>query len=316
MGYLEQTFAPSTQKTYKTQRETYLSFCRAMGYTPVPASTAVLCRYAVMLARTLKYTTIKQYLNIVRLLHLEWNITNPLQQNHQLDSVLKGIRRALGDTPTRKLPVDPPLLIKILSHLDLSNVEEANVWAAALIMFFAMLRRSNVLTTRKSFNPAKHLKRGDITFHSWGAVLKLAWSKTIQFRQRTLRIPLPRIPNHPLCPVQAIFRAFQLTPNAPSDGPAFIIPCQDRFQPLTPTRFVDKIQDIIKVLGLDPSKFAGHSFRRGGATWAYSVGVPMDIIRIIGDWKSMAYTAYVQCSEPLMLKAITSMVEHFKPTSY
>ena len=112
MGYLEQTFAPSTQKTYKTQRETYLSFCRAMGYTPVPASTAVLCRYAVMLARTLKYTTIKQYLNIVRLLHLESNITNPLQQNHQLDSVLKGIRRALGDTPTRKLPVDPPSVNK------------------------------------------------------------------------------------------------------------------------------------------------------------------------------------------------------------
>ena len=112
MGYLEQTFAPSTQKTYKTQRETYLSFCLAMGYTPVPASTVVLCRYAVMLARTLKYTTIIKYLNIVRLLHLEWNITNPLQQNHQLDSVLKGIWRALGDTPTRKFPVDPPSINK------------------------------------------------------------------------------------------------------------------------------------------------------------------------------------------------------------
>ena len=40
-----------------------------------------------------------------------------------------------------KLPVDSSVN-KILSHLDLSNVEEANVWADALIMFIAMLRRS------------------------------------------------------------------------------------------------------------------------------------------------------------------------------
>ena len=76
---------------------------------------------------------------------------------------------------------------------------------------------------------------------------------------------------------------------------------QDRFQPLTPTRFVDKMQNIIKVL--DPSKFSGHSFRRGGATWPYSVGVPMDTIRIIGIGNRWLIQPYVQCSEPFIFES-------------
>ena len=44
--------------------------------------------------------------------------------------------------------------------------------------------------------------------------------------------------------------------------------------------------------------YAGHSLRRGGATWAYNAGVPVDTMRILGDccilgdYKSKAYTAY------------------------
>ena len=85
-------------------------------------------------------------MNIVRLLHLEFGLKNPLAINFKIKCVLKGIRRDLGDTPTRKLPIDPSLLLKILSKLDLDNIEDCNVWAAALVMFYGMLCRSNALT--------------------------------------------------------------------------------------------------------------------------------------------------------------------------
>ncbi len=69
-----QTYAPSTQRAYRCHKASYLAFCAAMGYPPVPASTTTLCKYAALLARTLKYTSIKQYLTIVRYLHLEWSL--------------------------------------------------------------------------------------------------------------------------------------------------------------------------------------------------------------------------------------------------
>ena len=44
---------------------------------------------------------------------------------------------------------------------------------------------------------------------------------------------------------------------------------------------------------MDNSAFAGHSFRRGGASWAYQAGLGVDTIRQIGDWQSNSYTKYI-----------------------
>ena len=53
------------------------AFCRAIGCTLVPATTDILCKYAAMLARSLNYNSVMQYLNIIRILHLEWDLPNP-----------------------------------------------------------------------------------------------------------------------------------------------------------------------------------------------------------------------------------------------
>ena len=74
-----------------------------------------------------------------------------------------------------------------------------------------MLRRANVLTTRQSFDKSKYLTKKDLIFHPWGVKVVIRWTKTIQFKERTLVIPLARIPNSTLCPVQAIFNAFSKT---------------------------------------------------------------------------------------------------------
>ncbi len=131
-----------------------------MGYTPVPASTTTLCRYAALLTR--KYTSIKQYLAIVRPLHLEWSLPDPLQGNFGLDSVLKGIRRSLGDPVNRKLPITPELLMELLKILDLHRIQDCNICGAALLLFSGMFRKSNVLSpSAASFDPSRHLRRKD-----------------------------------------------------------------------------------------------------------------------------------------------------------
>jgi hypothetical protein len=50
-------------------------------------------------------------------------------------------------------------------------------------------------------------------------VIKIAWSKTIQFGDRKLEIPLVKIPNSPLCSYQAYTNMCKLVPADPfSDG--------------------------------------------------------------------------------------------------
>ena len=93
--YIKRTYASSTQRTYRTHRYTYLAFCSVMVYCPVPASCTALCRYASFLSRTLNIRQSNSIMNIVRLLHLEWSIPNPLS-DFKLKFVLKEICRDLG----------------------------------------------------------------------------------------------------------------------------------------------------------------------------------------------------------------------------
>ena len=119
-----------------------------------------------------------------------------------------------------------------------------------------MLRRANVLTTRQSFDKSKYLTKKDLIFHPWGVKVVIRWTKTIQFKERTLVIPLARIPNSTLCPAQAIFNAFSKTPKVPLDGPAFVLPHKTGFRPLSPSKFVTRIHHILTSIGLDASNYA------------------------------------------------------------
>ena len=47
-------------------------------------------------------------------------------------------------------------------------------------------------------------------------------------------------------------------------------------------------------IGLTPGDYASHSLRRSGATHLFLNGVPVETIRIIGDWRSDAIYKYLK----------------------
>ena len=305
--YRQAAFAPSTTRSYNVHRQTYLRFCNQMGYSPVPASSETICQFAAFLARSKSFSSVKQYLNIIRMLHLEWGLPNPIQSDYDLTLVLKGIKRTKGNVKNQKLPVTPDILLSMLNRLNMSKVLHANVWAAALVMFYTLLRRANVLPPSIGcFNPLQHLTRGDVKFFHWGVQISVRWTKTVQFRERVLSFPLPRLPNHPLCPVQAIVHAFSFHSHVPNNQPAWALsPTGHNF--LTVSGFISVFKRVITQMGLNPDKYAGHSFRRGGATWAYQCGLSADTIEILGDWKSDAYKQYLKPDMASLLVSVKHM---------
>ena len=56
--------------------------------------------------------------------------------------------------------------------------------------------------------------------------------------------------------------------------------------------------------------FRGHSSRRKGTSWAFSSGLPGEIIQVFGDWHSDAYKGYLDISMPLKLRVSEDMVAH------
>jgi len=50
------------------------------------------------------------------------------------------------------------------------------------------------------------------------------------------------------------------------------------------------------MLDLDPQSFSPHSFRRGGASFAFECNVPGEFIKFQGDWRSDGYLVYLEMS--------------------
>jgi hypothetical protein len=80
-SYKGSVFALATQKTYKSQLRSYFNFCLEYDCVPVPASQETLVCYMTCLARRLLPSSIPNYMNVIRLLHLEAGLKNPLCEN-------------------------------------------------------------------------------------------------------------------------------------------------------------------------------------------------------------------------------------------
>ena len=163
-----------------------------------------------------------------------------------------------------------------------------------LVTLFGLLRKANLKCIGfTQFDPAKHLRRGDILFFTdWASIIN-RWSKTIQFSQRILTVPLPRIAQHPLCPYTALRNTFRLVP-ASLWGPASIpASTEEGLTALTYGKFDSLLKLLAAKTNIDPSQVSRHSFRSGGATLAFQAQIPAELIKRLGDRESDAYRPYI-----------------------
>ena len=63
------------------------------------------------------------------------------------------------------------------------------------------------------------------------------------------------------------------------------------------------LKQSLITLGYDPARYAGQSFRRGGATYLLSLGLDIPTIKAMEDWKSDAYLRYLEFTMQARQKA-------------
>jgi hypothetical protein len=235
----------------------------------------------------------------------------PSLKSFALTVTLRGIDRLALHCPVRAPPVTTSMLLLLVKSSPEAGTtpEDITFSCAFLFAFFLFARISNIVpSSSRSFDYRKHLCRGDIVSAPHGLTVNFKWSKTNQTSSRGLRLPLVAIPSSPLCPVYMFHRMCDLTPACDS-SPAFVIPSSTgALCPVTKPQFVQVFRNRLAVGGVPASHtYRGHSFRRGGANWAFTSGIPGELIQVFGDWSSDAYKDYLEFSMSAKLRVATSM---------
>lgn len=258
----------------------------------MPVSIDTICLYAQYLSNTMKAPqTVQNYVNGVRVLHVLHDKSIDAFHCPDLKLTLRGVSRIKLHQPKQAQPITLEMLFAMAKHVDKTKCIEVVAWAAILTAFFCLLRKSNYVVDTE-FDPRKQLCREDISVGDSCMLVTIKWSKTIQFAQRALKIPVLAIPGSPICPVLAYTLMSRKVKAGPKD-PAFCTPKGKRFAPLKYTTLQSILKNLVHKAGWVATAFSSHSLRRGGASLAFKAKVPGELIQIQGDWASNAYLRYL-----------------------
>ena len=290
-------FAVGTYKNLRLQWRTFISFCMYFHLAFLPTSLQTVCLYAQFLSRTFKSVdSIRNYLLGVKTFHILCGFPFVHLDNIECRLLLKGLANLKMHKVRRAAPITPAILAAFLPLLDLSSPFDAACWSAFLLAFFTMARKANMVpTSLKTFDFRKQLARRNVFLGKDGLLVVFPWSKTNQSGSRNVMIPVSALNNSTLCPVRAYENLISLV-HLRDFHPAFTFQVVPRVKCLTAYLFVKKLRSLIKGINLDPRLFTGHSFRRGGATFAFQAHVPGEMIKLTGDWSSDAYLKYLDFS--------------------
>ena len=285
--------AEGTFDNYINQWVTYLQFCAYFSLKALPAAPTVLIWFVQHLSTKVKsHNTVQSFLSGVRKLHLIFQLPDKSFSDYILKMTMQGLSRMCQHIKKQAAPVTPDILEKIHAVLDFEKESDAVFWAVCVFAFFLLFRKSNLLPdTAAGFNPDHQLARRDLVITDEHIIVGIRWAKNQQFSRQLMTYPLPILKNSVLCPLKAISRVFRLISNGSASDHIFRLSSGKSY---TYRQFQTRLRSALAAAGVvDPGRFSSHSFRRGGATFAFLCGVPAEIIKILGNWKSDAYLQYL-----------------------
>lgn len=261
----------------------------------LPISEFHLCLYIQFLSRSLKSPqSVRNYVSGLKCIHLMLGLQFPSQTAMQVKLTYKGLDKCLAYVPSRAAPITPQMLLRMAPLFQLKVPDQVVIWCLFLFLFFLFARKSQFIVDSGSQLEMSHLvQRQDVTVTESGLQVRFRWSKTHQSGGEPLVIPLSRIPGSVLCPVSAFQRMVHLVPASPSE-PLFTFSSPTGNRPIRYKFFHTVLRACLRQIGLQPSSFSSHSFRRGGASYAFLIGVRGELIQSQGDWKSDAYKLYLE----------------------
>ncbi|CAK5284821.1 unnamed protein product [Mycena citricolor] len=264
-----------------------------------PASLPALMSWvSISLAGRVQPKTIKQYLSHVRSFHVDADMPFTVCESPILQRLIRGVKRFHGECDWKPVqPITLPILTAMLSELRPGDTPgHTTLYAAFSLAYAGFLRSGEITAGSGSSSASLNLRRSNVEFlpsfdECTHVNLTLPASKTDPFR-KGVTISIAAAPGLITCPVAALKRLFTELPR-PLTAPLF--EGLDG-KPLQYKAFVAGLRDALASAGIDPTGFAGHSFRRGAASEAAAAGFSDYEIQLLGHWRSDSYKLYIENS--------------------
>ena len=217
----------------------------------------------------------------------------------RLPAMLKGIRRLLGDKPTRiRRGIAPQMLKEAMDKcLDPRNPLHANVRAALAMALQGLLRSAEYcLKSGKTWSNKLHMSRKDIIeLTSERMTVMMAPCKNMRHLSGKT---CPMVIGAGASTVDAVAEMRNLlavdpTPTAHANTtPIFRDPSTG--EALSYAYMLKIVHDLMLAIGENPDHFGTHSLRIGGATALFAQGADETVIRTMGRWSSDIHKLYVR----------------------
>lgn len=250
--------------------------------------------------------TARKYMSAIRAWHIAQGWPPPLTEasNAIILAGIRGMENLQAAAGDRRRPPRPPITLVMLhtlrAVLNLNDPFDACLWAQCTCAFFGLMRFGEVsVTSRSAFNPMKHLTRNDLFFgtdleNRPYARLRLPSAKTAKAGEVQ---DVFLVEEGLLCPLAALRNLIRVVPAGASDPLFSWTDRSGAIRPVVKPTALSKVNIILSTAGFGTA--FGHSFRIGGASFYLAKGVPPEIVRIHGRWKSLAYEVYIRSFEQI-----------------
>ena len=275
MSVKDKCWSENTHKARASQWRRYFGFCDEFNLVALPADVETVGLYITFLARKVCYVTIINYISGLWALHDYWGIPHVDPQIFLIRATLKGAKRLLGCETVQVDPLSPIDLQAIFRLLNVQEFRDLQFWCAVCLMYRCLLRVGHIVAS-----PHTMLVK-DIRWTTGGMDVIIRSSKTIQFRQRTVTVPVLSAGDSVLCPC-GFMRKYISWAGLNVDSPLF---------PYSYQEFAARLKRLCITAGLR-GVYGTHSLRRGAATFLSSF-LPLHDVKTYGDWRSWSVLLYI-----------------------
>jgi len=256
--YAKASRSKATWRAYEADWRAFQGWCLAVDLVPMPATPHTVALFlAAEAKRGRAPATLGRRLAAIRLMHVGARQPSP-HDAIEVDEVMRGIRRRWKRPPTRKAPAVDEEIKRMVDAVEPQTLKGLRDRALLLLGFAGAFRRSELVAL-----DVEHL-----TTRDEGLSVLIVSSKTDQDGKGQV-VAVPRVADSPYCPVQAV--SDWLVGAEIMTGPVFRR--VHRGDTVARTRLGDQsvaliIKGLAAKVGLDPSRYAGHSLRSGFLTSA------------------------------------------------
>lgn len=305
--YLRGAWGDGTLKSYNLGVVKLYRFAKVKGIEKkllLPISATIMKQFVVWASKkgadraeedeSVKSSTLKAYVAGIK----AWHMFHDELYLHKVDDAVKTLLRATRVVEAKLSEVErkrPPVLISdlviLMEMLPKAGETGLAVLTAALVAFWGTARLGELI----SDNPEKRLPRWDDLVWSQdrsSVRIDLHNAKTAKPGE-IQSIHLQRL-SSVLDPVSLLEEWYVFRPRKPSDE-IFVVVVGDRKKRLGKQSTINYLRSVWNERRpIGKQMLHGHSFRIGGASLRWNLGLSREEVKKCGRWKSDAYMIYLR----------------------